>query len=86
MHLTPKYINIIINILLGAAWAATFYSFFYGFFHSNSNFFVSILSGIVHMFFGLILVLIVELIYLQFKKYEELKKSNRLLRELTNKK
>jgi len=86
MHLTPKYINIIINILLGTAWATTFCSFFYGFSHSNSNFLISLFSGIIGMFFGLILVLLVELIYLQFKRYEELKKSNRLLRELIKRK
>jgi len=85
MHLTPKYINIIINILLGAAWAATFYSFVYGFTSTNANILIKFLNGTVHMFFGLFLVLIVELIYLQFKKYEEQKKTNRLLRDLIKK-
>ena len=85
MHLTPKYINIIINILLGAAWAVTFYGFFNGFISIDANIFVKFLSGLVHMFLGLIAVLVVEVIYLQFKKYEEQKKTNRLLREILKK-
>jgi len=86
MHLTPKYINIILNILLGAAWAATFYGFLYGLFSTHANFFIKLSSAIIHSFIGIALVIIVELIYLQFKRYEEQKETNRLLRELLEKK
>ena len=86
MHLTPKYINIIINILLGAAWAVTFYGFFNGFSSVDANIFIKFLSGLVHMFIGLIAILVIEVIYLQFKRYEEQKKTNRLLKEMLKKK
>ena len=85
MHLTPKYINIIINILLGAAWAVTFYGFLSGFSSVDSNIFIKFLSGLIHMFIGFIAVLVIEVIYLQFKRYEEQKRTNRLLREILKK-
>jgi len=85
MHLTPKYINIVINILLGAAWAVTFYGFFNGFSSVDANIFIKFLSGLVHMFIGIVAVLVIEVIYLQFKRYEEQKRTNRLLREILKK-
>ena len=85
MHLKPKYINIIINILLGAAWAASFYGLLNGFFSIHGNFFVRLANSIIHFGLGLVFVIIVELIYLQFKKYEEQKETNRLLKKLLEK-
>ncbi len=86
MHLTPKYINIIINILLGAAWGSALYGFIYGYVSTFGNFFIKLSSGILHFFAGLFFVLFLEFIYVQFKKYEEQKKTNRLLKELLEKK
>ena len=85
MHLTPKYINIVINILLGAAWAVAFYGFFNGFSSVDANIFVKFMSGLVHMFLGIVAVLLIEVIYLQFKKYDEQKKTNILFREILKK-
>jgi len=85
MHLSPKYINTIINILLGAAWAASFYGLLNGFFSINGNLFVRLANSIIHFGLGLIFVLIVELIYLQFKRYEEQKETNRLLKKILEK-
>ncbi len=85
MHLSPRYINIIINILLGAAWAASFYGLLNGFFSINGNLFVRFANGIIHFGLGLIFVLLVELIYLQFKRYEEQKETNRLLKKILEK-
>jgi cell shape-determining protein MreC len=86
MHLSLKHINIILNILLGAAWAATIYLFFYGFITFNGNFFIKFLNAILHFVFGLILVLIVELIFNFFKLLDEQKKTNKLLKEILEKK
>ena len=85
MHLSPKYINIIINILLGAAWAASFFGLISGIFSINGNIFVKLANGIIHFGFGLLFVLLIELIYLQFKKYEEQKETNRLLKKILEK-
>ena len=85
MHLKAKHINIIINILLGAAWAASFYAFLSGFFSINASFIVRVANGLIHFGIGLIFVLLLELIYLQFKKYEEQKETNRLLKKLLEK-
>ena len=85
MHLTFKYINIIINILLGAAWAATFYGFFNGFTSIDSNLFIKFISGLFSTFYGIVAVLVIELIYLQFKRYSEQQKTNMLLSEILKK-
>ena len=82
MHLKPKYINIIINILLGAGWASALYGLFYGFFLVNSNIFIKLISGLIHSMFGLIFVLIIEVIYKFFLNHELLKEQNKLLKEL----
>jgi hypothetical protein len=84
MHLTPKYINIIINILLGAAWATALYGFFYGFFYTNSNIFFKVVSGLIHSTLGLFLVLVLEVVYRFFINHELLKEQTKLLKELKN--
>ncbi len=86
MHLKPKYINNIINILLGVAWASAFYGFLYGLFTTRGNLLTKLASGVIDLLFGLFFVLLIELIYIQFKKYEEQRKTNRLLQELLEKK
>jgi len=85
MHLSSKHLNIILNILLGAAWAATIYLFFYGFVTFRGNLILKFLNGGLHLVFGLIFVLIVELIFNFFKMLDEQKKTNRLLKELLEK-
>jgi len=86
MHLNSKYLNTLINIFLGVAWATAFYLLFYGFMVFNGAFFLKILNGILHFVFGLFFVLIVELIYNFFKMLEEQKTTNKLLKELLEKK
>ena len=85
MHLKTKHINLIINILLGAAWAASFYAFLNGFFSINANIVIRVANGLIHFVIGLAFVLIIELIYVEFKKYEEQKETNRLLKKLLEK-
>jgi len=85
MHLKPKYINIILNIFLGAAWAVALYGLINGFIHSYGNFLIKIISAVIHSFVGLFLVIVIELIFLQFKKYEICKENNKLLKELNKK-
>ena len=86
MHLNSKYLNILINIFLGVAWATTIYFFFFGFFSIKANFFIKFLNGLIHSLIGLFVVLIVELIFITFKKYEEQRATNRLLKEILEKK
>ncbi|NPA51193.1 MAG: hypothetical protein GXO02_06155 [Epsilonproteobacteria bacterium] len=71
---------------MGVAWATTFYFFLFGFLSIKANIFVKFLNGLAHSFIGLFMVLIMELIFTFFKKYEEHKKSNALLKEILKKK
>jgi len=71
MHLSFKYINILINILLGTAWAVVFYGFFSGFSSVAGNFFLKLISAFIHASVGLFLVLLLEAIYTIFKIYEK---------------
>ena len=82
MHLSFKAINIILNIFLGVAWAATFYFFLVGIFSTNANYLIKFINGFLHSLIGLFLVIIIEMIFLYFKKYEEQKITNKLLKEL----
>jgi len=76
MHLTPKYINIILNILLGVAWALALFSFIYGFNSVSSNIFFKILNGFVHTAFVLFFIVILEAIYAIFQIRDKLNSSD----------
>lgn len=70
MHLSPKYLNILINMLLGTAWAVVFYGFYSGFVSVSANFLIKLLNAFVHASVGLFFVLLLEAIYTLFKIYE----------------
>jgi len=76
MHLTPKYINILLNIFLGVAWALALFGFLYGFSSTNTNIFFKLLNGVIHMGFGLVFVVILEAIYAIFQIRDKLKNSD----------
>ncbi len=86
MHLNSKYLNIILNIFLGVAWAIAFYSFVYGFAFTNGSIFIRVISAIIHLIFGLLGVVLVEMIFAFFKNFEIQKENNKLLKELLEKK
>ena len=71
MHLSPRYLNILINILLGAAWAVALYGFVSGFTSLSTNIFLKFLNGLFHACVGLFLVLLLEAIYTIFKIRED---------------
>jgi hypothetical protein len=81
MHLTPRYINILLNILLGVAWAIALFGFFYGFESAHSNFFFRLLNGAIHSLIGLFVVLVLEAIYYIFKTNQEISKLNKELQK-----
>ena len=76
MHLTPKYINILLNIFLGVAWALALFGFLYGFSSTNANIFLKILNGVIHMGFGLFGIIVLEAIYAIFQIRDKLKNSD----------
>ena len=76
MHLTPKYINILLNIFLGVAWALALFGFLYGFSSTNANIFLKLLNGIVHTAFGLVSIVVLEAIYAIFQIRDKLKNSD----------
>jgi hypothetical protein len=76
MHLTPKYINIILNILLGVAWALALFGFIYGFNSLSSNFFLKLLNGFIHTTFALFIVVVLEAVYAIFEIREKLNSSD----------
>ena len=82
MHLKPKHLNIILNIFLGVAWAIAFYSLIYGFTFSHGNILIRLISAIIHFIFGLIAVVVVEMIFAFFKNIEIQEENNKLLKEL----
>ena len=71
MHLSPRFLNILINILLGAAWAVALYGFISGFTSLHANIFFKFLNAFFHACAGLFLVLLLEAIYTVFKIREE---------------
>ena len=81
MHLTPKYINILLNIFLGIAWATAFYSLIYGFVSTNGNFLLKLIYAIIHFIFALGFVVLVEMIFKFFKNSQLQEENNKLLKE-----
>ncbi len=71
MHLSPRFLNILINILLGAAWAVALYGFISGFTSLHTNIFFKFLNGFFHACAGFFLVLLLEAIYTVFKIRED---------------
>jgi len=70
MRLTPKYINIFLNILFGVAWAMAIFLFFYGFNSSSAPIYIKLLNGLLHLFFGLFFILLLEAIAKVFESWE----------------
>jgi len=68
MHLTPRYINIILNILLGVAWAFSVIGFFYGFGSISANIFFKFLNALVHTAIGLFFFFFIEALFVIFNK------------------
>jgi hypothetical protein len=85
--LQKSYIEFLISFLLGVSWAFVFLGaalFFFIF--SKFGFFAGLLGTFIGAIFGLFMVLIVEIFYIQIQKLEELKRQTKLLEKLSEKK
>jgi uncharacterized membrane protein required for colicin V production len=84
--LRKSYFEFLISFLAGASWALVLFGavLFYLIF-SRFGFFAGFLGAFVGSLFGLFVVLMVEIAYIQIQKLEELKRQTKLLEELLKK-
>ncbi|WP_456433433.1 hypothetical protein [Nitratifractor sp.] len=83
MRLPPRYLAALINLLLGVAWATVALGALGGFLAYRPLGFV---AGLVHALVwavpGLFLVVILEAVFVSFRRYEELRRQSRILEEI----